>query len=150
MCTVGYLNYLFDIDDSSLNVHIFEYEHPRRRLERHQILDAHNITDLECFKVGASHYVALVSPWGLRILQHIDGTFQTVQHHRRDGLSAISVVTPDTYRDEAMLLLQGSSFVDLLLMDPVSLKFQSIVPQLCQQDDIDVNDLPLHFNNSGD
>jgi len=44
MCNVGHLNYLFDAEENTLNIHIFDYQHPRRRLERHQMLDAPNIT----------------------------------------------------------------------------------------------------------
>lgn len=95
-----------------------------------------------------------MSPWGLQVLEHIDGFFEMLQHHPRDGLNAISVLTPDTYRDEAILMLQGSDngtqFVDLLIMDPMSLTFQSIGAEPCSRDVIDVGDLPLHFNSSGD
>ena len=65
----------------------------------------------------------------------------------------MSVLSPDTYRDEAMLLVQGSSngtqFVTLLLMDPLSLTFQSIDVERCSRDVIDIEDLPLYLSSSG-
>lgn len=68
-------------------------------------------------------------------------------------MKAISVLSPDTYRDEAMLLVQGSSngtqFVTLLLMDPLSLTFQSIDVERCSRDVIDIEDLPLYLSSSG-
>ena len=109
---------------------------------------------MECFKVGASYYVAMATSSGLHILEYVNGLFETLQYNGDQRVDAISVLSPDTYRDEAMLLLQGNDsdgtpFMDLLLMDPATLTFMPISAEDCQEEVVDLENLPQQFNDSG-
>lgn len=81
--------------------------------------------------------MALVTSSSLIILRHADGFYQIHQKEDRQGLESVISVVPRTYRDEAILILQGydpetmKHFIDVFMLDGVEMVFRSVLGRSC-------------------
>ena len=78
----------------------------------------------------------------MKIYQLDSEIYEHFQSYERLGLTSVLPLIPDTYRDEAVLIIQGldptsqRAFLDLLVLDGLQLQFKSAVGSRCSADDV--------------
>ena len=74
----------------------------------------------------------------MKIFQYVDGFYEELQILNRQGITTIKPLSPPTYRDDTFLLVHGfkdEEFVDLLLLDALSLTFLPVNPSCSGEND---------------
>jgi hypothetical protein len=109
------------------------YQFDAHKLVYHQKIEKEilsEVEDVSCFRMGATYYAALVTSGTLKIFQHVDSFYEFQNDVGLRGLTSVLPITTETYRDEAILLVQGiepnsnEKFVNLLAIDAVSLHYK--------------------------
>jgi hypothetical protein len=109
------------------------YQFDAHKLVYHQKIEKEilsEVEDVSCFRMGATYYAALVTSGTLKIFQHVDSFYEFQNDVGLRGLTSVLPVTTETYRDEAILLVQGiepnsnEKFVNLLAIDAESLHYK--------------------------